>query len=299
MSNGWPIVCSVAALILGSACNFTTTAWAQPADEGAKIAEERALFKGVEYIREVVPPSDAVVHIIKVDLSAPGIRVLVTPPDFPNDKLPMRARTTSQFLSEFSVQVAINANFFSPFDDKDPLELLPFMHRRKAILGAAASAGVQYGQPDRYRPMLNVSAENHATIGFSLPQPWYMAVAGIDQFIAHGKPIFKRSAEVAASTTVGTDRTGSVLYLVVADGGDPSTGSGGLNRRSLTFLLLDLGVFDALWLDGGGSSTMAIQGPNGLPHLVNRPVQGGVPIPDLERPVGNHLGIFAQALPHE
>ena len=78
----------------------------------------------------------------------------------------MRARTTSQFLSEFGVQVAINGGFFAPFNEKSLLSVVPFIQGRKEVIGGAASSGIQYGQPSRYYPMLNVSADNHATIGF-------------------------------------------------------------------------------------------------------------------------------------
>ena len=257
-------------------------------------AEHRALFQGVDYVREVIQkPAPAVVHIIKVDLSAPGVRVLVTPPDFPQQRFSNRARTTSQFLSEFGVQVAINASFFAPFDERNLLSLVPFIQGQKEILAGAASRGVPYGEPSRYFPMLSVSVSNHATIGFSPPRPWYMATGGFDQFIAHGKPIFRTEEKLAASTTVGTDRSGSKLFLVVVDGGQPPY-SAGLDRTRLTKLLLDLGVFDALRLDGGGSSTMVVADRDGRPKLLSRPAQAGIPW--LERPVGNHIGIYAMPL---
>jgi hypothetical protein len=45
-------------------------------------------------------------------------------------------------------------------------------------------------------------------------------------------------------------------------------------------------------LDGGGSSTLAVEGANGRPEVLNSPIHQR--IPGRERPVGNHLGIFAE-----
>ncbi len=44
-------------------------------------------------------------------------------------------------------------------------------------------------------------------------------------------------------------------------------------------------------LDGGGSSTMVVAGRDGQSRVLNSPIDNY--IPGRERPVANHLGIFA------
>lgn len=44
-------------------------------------------------------------------------------------------------------------------------------------------------------------------------------------------------------------------------------------------------------LDGGGSTTLVMEGDNGQPVLLNSPIDSR--IPGRERAVANHLGIFA------
>src|SRR5262245_61405059 len=81
---------------------------------------ERALFQGVSYAREVAgAPRPLVAHVVTVDLQAPGVRLLVTPGD-PTLPRPLAARTTSEFLSEFHVQVAVNGDFFDPWYSNSP-----------------------------------------------------------------------------------------------------------------------------------------------------------------------------------
>jgi hypothetical protein len=83
------------------------------------------LFRGVTYIRDVRrQPRAQVIHVVTIDLRTPGLAFLVTPGQ-PNQRLPLRARTTSQFLREFNLQVAVNGDYFSPWHSKGPLELLP------------------------------------------------------------------------------------------------------------------------------------------------------------------------------
>jgi hypothetical protein len=48
----------------------------------------------------------------------------------------------------------------------------------------------------------------------------------------------------------------------------------------------------AMSMDGGGSSTLVIEGGDGLPKILNSPIDNY--IPGRERPVGNHLGVFVQ-----
>jgi hypothetical protein len=52
------------------------------------------------------------------------------------------------------------------------------------------------------------------------------------------------------------------------------------------------GAMNAMNLDGGGSSTLVLRNALGIVEVVNSPIQTG--IPGRERPVRNHLGVFAQ-----
>ena len=54
--------------------------------------------------------------------------------------------------------------------------------------------------------------------------------------------------------------------------------------------MIDQGAFAAMSLDGGGSSTLVIEGQDGKPRILNSPIDNY--IPGRERPVGNHLGIY-------
>ena len=70
-------------------------------------------FLGVTHIiRTETAPRSLHIHIVKIDLTAPGIRFKLTPP---GGKLETVRQTTLAFLNQEHAQIAINAHFFMPF----------------------------------------------------------------------------------------------------------------------------------------------------------------------------------------
>ncbi|MEJ5253197.1 MAG: phosphodiester glycosidase family protein [Chthonomonadetes bacterium] len=81
-------------------------------------------------------------------------------------------------------------------------------------------------------------------------------------------------------TAVGITADGKLL-LVTVDGRQPM--AGGMTLHELARLMIDLGATDAINLDGGGSTTLAVRG--GL--VINSPSEGK------QRPVANSVVVFA------
>lgn len=80
----------------------------------APIPMKQELYKGVTYRRAIrIFPRPMIVHVLTIDTKEKGIEFLVTPPDTKGET-PLKARTTSQFLKEFNLQIAINGGGFSP-----------------------------------------------------------------------------------------------------------------------------------------------------------------------------------------
>lgn len=95
--------------------------------------------------------------------------------------------------------------------------------------------------------------------------------------------------EVEPRTAIGINRNGRYLYLIVVDGRQPLY-SEGATFTELADLLIEQGAYAAMSLDGGGSSTMVVEGKDGGPRILNSPIDHY--IPSTERPVGTHLGIY-------
>jgi hypothetical protein len=259
-------------------------------------ALNQELFQGVQYERRVTrSPRPMVMHIISIDLQTPGIQLLVTPGD-PKAELPLQARTTSQFLKQFGLQIAINGDGFTPWYANHLFSYYPHAGDPVAPIGFAASQGEVYSADTDREPTLYLSRNNR--VSFRIPNGRiYNALSGNLMLVEAGQilqlPALEENVRPDPRTAVGVDKSGRRLYLVVVDGRMPGY-SEGITLQELAELLLSAGAHFAMNLDGGGSSTLAVQSPGGSPRLLNSPIHLG--IIGRERPVGNHLGIYASPL---
>jgi hypothetical protein len=254
----------------------------------------RTLFRGITYTRESLrTPRPIVVHTVRVDLRAPGIRFLVTPgKPVPVAQLP--ARKTSRFLEEFGLQLAINGSYFKPWWSKAPWDYYPHAGDPVEVLGLASSEGRRYSAPDPARVTLDLSPRNDVTIGTGNRRP-YNALSAGPLLLADGVPpprLVRRRAHARPEprSAVAIDRAGGTLYLYLVDGRQPHY-SEGVTLPELAALIAERGGYRAMNLDGGGSSTLAVEGAGGRTEILNSTIHSK--IPGRERPVANHLGIYA------
>ena len=256
----------------------------------------KVLFEGVIYIREIhMSPRPNVIHIVIIDLDTPGIDFLVTPGE-PIDGRQLPARTTSQFLQEFGVQVAINGSFCRPWYAYGPLWYYPHTGDPVDVHGLTISQGQRYSLPETGFNTVYFSKNNQVSIGQALKDP-YNALSGRQIFLKAGKiqddlDPWGVPYKPSPRTVIALDKTGRQLMLFIVDGRQPNY-SESLTLPELAQIALQYGADIALNLDGGGSSTLVIEGPDGEPVVLNSPIHGRVP-PGRERPIANHLGIFAR-----
>ncbi len=250
---------------------------------------EETLRAGVEYQRLVrLFPRLVVIHVITVNLRTNGLRFVVTPPDAPNSETPLKARTTSQFLEEFEMDIAVNGDGFVPWWSHTPADYYPHVGDPVAPLGDTASRGEVYWRTQNILPTLYLSSRN--TVSFDEPARPYNAISGVTRLVMGGSAVDGLTdTNLHPRTAIGYSKNGKFLYIVVVDGRQPLY-SEGMTLPELADLLVDLGAHDAMNLDGGGSSTLVIRGADGQPRLLNSPID--MYIPGRERPVANHLGIY-------
>lgn len=259
--------------------------------------EDRSLFVGVRYRRESRRiPRPMVIHVATIDLHAPGVSLLVTPGD-PGQKLPYRARTTGQFLTEVGAQLAINGDFFHPWHSTGWWDYYPHVGDPVVVEGTAISRGIDLTRGEKAKSHLSlyVTKDNRASFDRPLRTP-YNAISGYPRLVHAGaalQPVEKHE-NLHPRTALGLDKARRHLILVVVDGRQNGYSEGVL-LGELAEILVESGAHEAFNLDGGGSSTMAIMGPDGRSRLLNSTID--VRIPGRERPIANHLAIFARRLP--
>jgi len=258
----------------------------------APVPLKQELYEGVTYRRIVeYLPRPLIAHVIKIDTKTAKLGFLVTPPDSKGDT-PLNARTTSQFLDEFGVQIAINGDGFTPWWSRSPADYYP--HEGDPVMpwGLTASKGDTYteGVPKEIgvEPTLYISRRNALSFN-RRPDNVFNAISGDRMLVEKGKVVDGLDdSELDPRTAVGLNKNGRFLILIVVDGRQPFY-SDGATFTKLAELLIAQGANIAMSLDGGGSSTLVIEGENGEPVVMNSPIDNY--IPGRERPIANHLGI--------
>jgi hypothetical protein len=261
---------------------------------------QRTLFQGVEYIRDVRnDPRPLVIHIIRVDLGALGLEFLVTSATLSDDEQMFAARTTSDFLTEFGLQLAINGDFFLPWWSNAPWDYYPHIDDPVGTRGLSASQGIittrGFAQAKDYST-LYISKENFAS--FDVPEhdrAIYNAISGAQMIVENGAPITLdhesgHQTALHPRTAIALDESQRRLIIVVVDGRQPNY-SEGVTIPELVKIIIKYGGFTAQNMDGGGSTTLVIEDEGGQPLVLNSPIDNR--IPGRERPVANHLGIYA------
>lgn len=116
------------------------------------------------------------------------------------------------------------------------------------------------------------------------------AVGGGSMLVKDGQvaPITHNIGGTNPRTAIGVNQDGSKLYLVTVDGRQAS--SVGMTMNEMSNLLIELGVYHGMNLDGGGSTTMVAKTAyNDTLKVVNSPSDGGL------RNVANGIGVKSMA----
>lgn len=257
----------------------------------APIPLKKKLYPGVTYRRLVrYAPHFRIAHVLTIDRRTAGLQLFVTPAD-QNEGEPLLARTTTEFMEEFDVQIAVNGDGFSPWWSRSPVDYYPHSGDPVTPNGYAASGGVIYSRGGSLPAEPTLFISRRGEISFNrIPNRVQFAISGDRMIVLKGEPVADLdSSDLDPRTAVGLSKNGRWLYLVVIDGRQPFY-SEGATFTELAELMIDAGAYTAMNLDGGGSSTMVIEDADGAVQVLNSPIDNY--IPGRERPVANHLGIY-------
>ena len=114
------------------------------------------------------------------------------------------------------------------------------------------------------------------------------AFGGGTMLVKDGKiaPVTHNISGYNPRTAIGTDSTGKIVYIVTVDGRIAS--SKGVTLSQLSEIMLDVGCYNALNLDGGGSTNLIAKSPfNSALHSLNTPTEN--------RKVINAIGVTSTA----
>ena len=282
-------------------------------------------YIGVRYLehRETVP-RPLRLHVAEIDLRAPGIRLKVSPSAGRRETV---RETTLDFVRREGAQLGVNAHFFLPFPSDDAEAWVIGLAASEGTVYSAFETPEQSFALVPDAPAIDIDRRSRARIvhraagdgtGRRVREGGgvFNVVSGSAQIVTDGAvtiPTYRNAARprgelvagpdgrfdeghswyaaANARTAVGLSRDRRRLILVVVERSPISEGLplDDVGRR----LIRDYGVWNALNLDGGGSSTMAWRDPaSGEYGLLNTSSDnpGG-------RRVATSLAVFARPRP--
>ena len=274
--------------------------------------------------RTETSPRPETMHIAEIDLTAPGIGFQLTPP---GGTLETVRQTTLNYLNQEHAQLAINGLFFLPFPSTDPNSMLIGLAASNGNVYSSFEAPVQSYAIVTNSPGLNIDSSNSASIvhndtafadGKHVLEDvtLWNALSGSAQIVTNGVKTIPAYVDAAhpdglltpggpanysnsnswydltnARTVAGLSQDNQILFLFTVDN---AGGSRGMTVGEVADLLIqDYGVYNAINLDGGGSTSMAIEDPaTGMGRFVN--VSSDNPN---GRSEGSNLAVFAISVP--
>lgn len=253
---------------------------------------KKTYHDGVWYERIIIEdPVLAVIHVVHIDLTKGGIQPLVTPPRFTpakSETITLPARTTTDFLNEFKVQVAINGSYFYPEFDYSPWHFYPKKEDPVTPVGTYIAEGVEYSPARNGFASFCISTSGSISLHSSgCPSGTAAGISGGRLLIRNGvSPFGEKNFYYVPRAVIAINNTEKWIELIAVDGRQ-SMYSQGLATHQLVEFLLKRNVTSALELDSGGSTTLVIQEPWG-PRLLNVPINGAIPFK--QRFVATHIG---------
>ncbi len=207
----------------------------------------RKICDGIEIARLENERLPLIATIIKVSFKNEALKIVATEEGRFRGNF-VKPETTFSFAKRFNTNIAINANFFtyrcSVFDPLyKPLGL--FIERGKIVSKYNKDfVSVYFGK------------NKEISVDLERDQDAYFAIAGFNKVIERGKVILRgKSTKTDSRTLLGVDKEENTLFILCIDG-EVKKRSRGASLIEATRLLYALGAFEAIELDGGGSSTI-------------------------------------------
>jgi hypothetical protein len=276
-------------------------------------------YRGIALIqRSISTPRLVNLWILQIDLATPGIRFRLSPPAGSKEVV---VQTPLNYLIQEKAQFTVNCHFYLPVGQSET-NLIGLAASDGNVYSAFEIPVQSYAIVD-CAPGINIDPNNRAAIVHAdLRDPekkriiekvtLWNAMSGSAQIVTNGIktiPAYKDEAHpdgkltpdkdysnahswydvLNPRTAIGLSKDKRILTILTADGRGAG-GSLGLSGSEMSDILInDYKVYNALNLDGGGSTAIAMKDPiSGICKILNKSSDGAS-----GRAVGSSLAIFA------
>ncbi|HAM73974.1 MAG TPA: hypothetical protein DCM86_20305 [Verrucomicrobiales bacterium] len=301
-TNSYPVFPALSRVGIGSSLALLLMVLSVRAD--MTIGPWVPLFKGVEHAVAHMTPGNGdannqAVNVLRIDLTDPDIELQTTPPrtNYVAGSAETSAQTVSSFLAENKAQVAVNANFYSPVDAVGAGGALK-------VTGLHISRGFVVSSQETLTDSAAFLFTTNNQVTF-IPTNFpptnvtgiYTAVSGRYPLLIGGQSVANDRTSLIPGlqprTAYGVTQDRRYLLLMTIDGRQSPYSDGSLDSQTAEWLLR-FGAWDAVNMDGGGSTTMVAEDCQGNPAELNS--SSYVAAYGRERYIGSHLGIHAKPL---
>ena len=247
-------------------------------------AEPAAALKqlGLHYeMHELKEPRVNRFHVLRLDLRTGKVKPAVVVGADPDGDGPAETALTSplKLAAGSSVVAFINTNPWDSFPDAkgrrnrrwfagQPVDISGLASSSGRIRSASQSHGASVWFDGTGRLRLGVAPGE----GQEQPEETRLTegMAGFSLIMKEGEVVVGEGGAVHPRTSIGVDRTGRIAWLVVVDGRQRGF-SEGMNLHELALRMKKLGCWDAMNMDGGGSSVMGLVNEAGEMQVFNSP----------------------------
>lgn len=197
-----------------------------------------------------------ILHAVKIDLSCPGIKVVVTEPFMFKPDFSVKRETVLSFAKRNNTLISVNAAFFDTksllfSSTAKPLGL--HIHNGEILSCPNEKYGAVYFLNDG-----TAIIENSQSME-TIPKNTVYAVSGFKMILKDSIPIKTDIHKVEDSRTcLGIADEGKTVILFFAEA-ENKFKSSGITYDQASFFMQKLGAVDAIHLDGGGSSSLVIR----------------------------------------
>ena len=280
-------------------------------------------FKGIDLASGTNNPSIPgnfpnewqVVRCVRVDLTDPDIHFCSTPraSAYNAESRETLTLTVPDFLKRTQVQVACDANYYNanpgaadPTSEGISCDVFGLEISTGIVVSAQTTGDI--GADPRYASLL-FSTNNQPFFAFVNRPPGtnttgiYTAITGYYPLVSNGVNIGAASIpsypdswihQSQPRTAFGVSRDNHYLYLMSIDGRQSGYSDGALDVET-AYWIIQFGAWNAINMDGGGSTALYMAdsagNPVGLNHSSYLAGYGH------ERYVGSHFGVYAKPLP--
>ena len=260
-----------------------------------EISSTNHPFAGIAVFSETRAQPPTRLFVAEVDLSNPKVRLRVAPGG-PDPDGPGQWQTTlmqpTRIAAREKMDLVVNGDFFRARGVKDAEGTNSAFRASQwsSVRGPAVTDGKAWSTGASNQPCLVVRKDGKAAIkmmSHASPDDWEV-MAGNTMLVENGVLVPHQNKVRHPRTALGLDAKGTKLILLVVDGRKPGVAIG-MSYDELAAELIRLGCRQALNLDGGGSSVMALRNAERSDYrILNEPTDGR------ERAVANALGVIVK-----